>query len=87
MRSAIVRAAILRGWVCPMLSKPSSMSIFGIWVVFPEPVAPATITTWLPRIASSISSLRWLTGRSGGKVTCGGPLIGGGLSEDISLTL
>ncbi len=48
-RSATVRAAILRGWVCPIMPRtprPSSRQIFGIWVVFPEPVSPATMTTW-----------------------------------------
>jgi hypothetical protein len=41
----MVRAAIRRGWVCPMDVRPSSRQIFGSCVVFPEPVAPATITT------------------------------------------
>ena len=48
-RSATVRAAIRRGWVCPIMPRtprPSSMQIFGICVVLPEPVSPATITTW-----------------------------------------
>ncbi|CAM5633886.1 hypothetical protein STENM223S_00453 [Streptomyces tendae] len=48
-RSATVRAAIRRGWVCPIMPRtprPSSTQIFGIWVVLPEPVSPATITTW-----------------------------------------
>ncbi len=48
-RSATVRAAIRRGWVWairPFTPRPSSRQIFGIWVVFPEPVSPATITTW-----------------------------------------
>ena len=58
MRSAIVRAAIRRGCVCPMLSRPSSRQIFGSCVVLPEPVSPATITTWLSRMARAISSRR-----------------------------
>ncbi len=48
-RSATVRAAIRRGWVCPIMPRtprPSSRQIFGIWVVLPEPVSPATMTTW-----------------------------------------
>ena len=48
MRSATVRAASLRGWVCPMVPRtprPSSRQILGIWVVFPEPVSPAITTT------------------------------------------
>ncbi len=47
-RSATVRAAILRGWVCPIMPRtprPSSRQILGIWVVLPEPVSPATMTT------------------------------------------
>jgi len=31
-----------------------------------EPVSPATMTTWLSRMAAAISSFRWLTGSSGG---------------------
>jgi hypothetical protein len=69
IRSATVRAAIRRGWVwpiCPVTPRPSSRQIFGNCVVFPEPVSPATMTTWWSRMAAAISSLRWLTGRSGG---------------------
>src|SRR5690606_22289191 len=47
-------------------------SIFGSCVVLPEPVAPATMTTWWSRIASMMSSRRWLTGRSSGYVTVTG---------------
>ena len=64
-----VRAASRRGWVwpiCPVTPRPSSRQILGIWVVLPEPVSPAMITTWWSRMASAISSLRWLTGSSGG---------------------
>ena len=49
IRSATLRAAIRRGWVCPIrprTPRPSSSAIFGSWVVFPEPVSPATTTTW-----------------------------------------
>ncbi|CAM5389821.1 hypothetical protein SBADM41S_08947 [Streptomyces badius] len=42
------------------------MQIFGSCVVFPDPVSPATITTWWSRIASRISSFFWLTGSSSG---------------------
>ena len=48
MRSATVRAANRRGWVCPMVPRtprPISRQIFGNWVVLPEPVSPATMTT------------------------------------------
>ena len=38
----------------------------GIWVVLPEPVEPAMMTTWFSRIASRMSSRRWLTGRPSG---------------------
>ncbi|OUD87007.1 hypothetical protein BC477_03355 [Clavibacter michiganensis subsp. michiganensis] len=49
-----------------MLSRPSSRQIFGSCVVLPDPVAPATMTTWLSRMASAISSRIRLTGSSGG---------------------
>ena len=41
-------------------------------MVFPEPVSPATITTWWSRIAAAMSSRRWETGSSGGKWSCTG---------------
>ena len=70
MRWATERAAIRRGWVWPISvprrPKPSSSSILGIWVVLPEPVAPAITTTWCSRIAAWMSSRRWETGRSSG---------------------
>src|SRR5829696_281631 len=68
MRWATVRAASLRGWVCPMvprMPRPSSRQIFGSWVVLPDPVWPATMTTWCSEMALAISSRRSLTGRSG----------------------
>ena len=60
-RSATVRAASRRGWVCPIIPatpRPSSRQILGSWVVFPDPVSPATTTTWWSRIASAISPRR-----------------------------
>ncbi len=66
MRSATLRAAIRRGCVCPIFSRPSSSRIFGSWVVLPEPVAPATITTWFSAMARASSSRAALTGSSGG---------------------
>ena len=69
MRSATVRAAMRRGWVCPMvpvMPRPSSRQILGIWVVFPEPVSPATMTTWWSRMAAAISSRRAETGSCSG---------------------
>lgn len=68
-RSATVRAAIRRGWVWPIrprTPRPSSRQILGICVVFPEPVSPATITTWWSRIAARISSFFRLTGNCSG---------------------
>ena len=50
----------------PCRRAASSRQIFGSWVVFPEPVSPATITTWWSRIAAAMSSRRWVTGSSGG---------------------
>ncbi len=49
IRSATVLAAMRRGCVWPIwpaTPRPSSRQIFGIWVVLPEPVSPATMTTW-----------------------------------------
>ena len=49
IRSATARAAIRRGCVWPIrpcTPRPASRQIFGSWVVFPDPVSPATITTW-----------------------------------------
>ena len=43
----------------------------GSWVVFPDPVSPAMITTWCAAIAAASSSLRWLTGSSAGYVITG----------------
>src|SRR4029077_15924799 len=72
MRWATVRAASRRGWVCPMVPRtprPSSRQIFGSWVVLPDPVSPATTTTWLSRIAASRASRR---GRARGSLGGGG---------------
>ncbi len=55
------------------LPRPSSRQILGSWVVFPDPVSPATITTWWSRIAAAMSSRRCETGSSGGKVMCTAP--------------
>ena len=63
-RSATDRAAIRRGWVWPTIPprppapRPSSRQILGSWVVFPEPVSPATTTTWWSRMAAAMSSRR-----------------------------
>ena len=69
MRSATLRAAIRRGcvWpICPARPRPSSSAIFGICVVLPDPVSPATTTTWWSRRASLISDRRALTGSCSG---------------------
>ena len=55
-----------RGWVCAMDVRPSSRQILGSCVVLPEPVSPATMTTWLVRDRAAISPRIALTGSSGG---------------------
>ena len=50
----------------PRTPRPGSRQIFGIWVVLPEPVSPATTTTWWSRMAATISSRRAVIGRSAG---------------------
>ena len=42
------------GRSCPRTPRPSSRQILGSWVVLPEPVSPATITTWWSRIAAAM---------------------------------
>src|SRR5665647_3728428 len=57
MRSATDLAAMRRGWVWPIMPstpRPSSRQILGSCVVLPEPVSPATMTTWWSRIAAAI---------------------------------
>jgi hypothetical protein len=66
-RSAIDRAAMRRGWVWPIqasVPRPSSRQSLGSWVLLPDPVSPATITTWCAEIAASRSSRRSAMGRS-----------------------
>ena len=79
IRSATVRAAMRRGWVWPISPpsrpRPSSRQIFGSCVVLPLPVSPATMTTWCSRMASAMSSLRWLTGRSPGYLITAGRVV------------
>ena len=52
-------------------SRPASMQIFGSCVVLPEPVSPATITTWLSRISAAIRSASAAIGRFGSTVMRG----------------
>src|SRR5882672_3813001 len=70
MRAATERAAMRRGCVWPIrpaLPRPMSSSIFGSWVVLPEPVSPQTMTTGFASIAAQISSRRALIGSAGSK--------------------
>src|ERR1035438_7273217 len=63
------RAATRRGCVHAMRPRTPTRAarhMFGIWVVFPEPVSPARMTTWFACIASVISSARAVIGGSGG---------------------
>ena len=63
-------AATRRGWVTAMrasLPRPARRQILGIWVVLPEPVSPATMTTGCSRTAARISSARRLIGSCSGK--------------------
>jgi hypothetical protein len=58
MRWAMVMAAILRGWVHPIFPAtplPASRHIFGIWVLFPQPVSPETMTTGFSSMRRMIS--------------------------------
>ena len=57
-----------RGWVWPMRARPNSRQILGSCVLLPEPVSPATTTTWWSRIVSSSSSWRAEMGSSAGYV-------------------
>src|SRR5690606_40739088 len=50
----------------PWRPRPARRQILGSWVVLPEPVSPATTTTWWSRMAAVISSTRSLIGRVGG---------------------
>src|SRR5256885_353554 len=58
-----------RGWVTPMRlvsPRPMASAILGSCVVFPEPVAPATMTTGWSWIAVAMSTTRAEIGSSGG---------------------
>ncbi len=56
----------------PLAPRPSSRHIFGSWVVLPEPVSPATTTTWWSRSAARMSSRRSTTGRCSGYLSRAG---------------
>src|SRR5882757_10693679 len=67
MRAAKARAASRRGCVCamrPSMPRPISRQYCGSWVLFPDPVSPATTSTGCRRSASMISSRRADIGRS-----------------------
>ena len=61
-----------RGWVWPIrpaTPRPSSRHILGSCVLLPDPVSPATTTTWWSRIVASRSSRRAVIGRASGYVS------------------
>ena len=66
-RMATLAAAIRRGWVQP-IRPPSgpiaSATIFGSWVVLPEPVSLTTTITWRAFRAARIASRCSTTGSS-----------------------
>ncbi len=71
MRWAMVTAASRRGWVTPtrpLMPRPASRHILGIWVLLPQPVSPETMTTRRrgDLSASTISPARAAIGSSGG---------------------
>ena len=73
MRAETVRAASRRGCVCAMVPRrprPAAKQALGNWVVLPEPVSPATMSTWLRRSRSTISPMRDVMGRAAGKSGC-----------------
>lgn len=73
-----------RGWVWPMLRRPSRRQILGSWVVFPEPVSPATTTTWLSRMSPAISSAWALIGREGSTSRSGSSATGSSRVSGVS---
>ncbi len=52
--------------ISPFAPRPASRHSLGSWVLLPEPVSPATITTWWSRMSSTSSSRRAVMGRSAG---------------------
>ena len=79
-RRATEVAATRRGWVQamrPLSPRPAARHIFGICVVLPEPVSPASTSTWCSRMAVTISSTRALMGSSGGYSIRKGQDLGG----------
>ena len=71
IRCATVRAAIRLGWVWAIRSLPASRQIFGSWVVLPDPVSPATTTTWWSRMRDAILGASAEIGSAGSKASRG----------------
>src|ERR1700676_4621567 len=68
MRAARARAASRRGCVCAIkasVPRPISRQYCGNCVLLPEPVSPATMSTWLRRNASMMASRFAEIGKSG----------------------
>ena len=63
LRQAAGRDPSRLGVTDPLTSGPPRQS-FGNWVVFPDPVSPATISTWWFRMASMMSSAQAEIGRA-----------------------
>ena len=56
IRDATDRAAMRRGWVCPIMPatpRPSSRQILGSWVDLPEPERPLMMISFMPPGCSS----------------------------------
>jgi hypothetical protein len=71
-RAATLVAAIRRGCVQPICwftPRPIAIQIFGSCVVLPEPVSPATITTWCAAIAFAMSATAAEIGSASGNFT------------------
>jgi hypothetical protein len=69
-RVATLVAAMRRGWVTPIIlwtPRPIARAILGSCVLFPDPVAPATMTTGCSWMAWAMSRTRADMGSSAGK--------------------
>ena len=68
MRAETLRAAILRGCVCPIIApapRPAARQIFASCVLLPDPVAPTTSVTGFSETARAIACALSAIGRSG----------------------
>src|SRR5690625_4673947 len=73
-RRATARAAMRRGWVQPIIPaapRPAARHSLGSWVVLPEPVSPATTTTWCSRMSSTRRSAWAAIGSEASTSACG----------------